>query len=160
MALFSRVLKAGICAAVGLTAAVALAAPGQNVLAKSPGPGIPPAQWGHAIAMPARHAGGAAVRKPTPVNHAPLSRDQTGALFGQTMGYVALTSGFFALGAYLARDMVGGWAWVFFIASFAALFGIQVAVQRSEQLAVGLLFASSGFALISIALVSTGYSPL
>lgn len=26
--------------------------------------------------------------------------------------------------------------------------------------AVGLLFASSGFALISIALVSTGYSPL
>jgi modulator of FtsH protease len=70
----------------------------------------------------------------------PLSRDQTGALFGQTMGFVALTSGFFALGAYLARDMAGGWAWLFFILSFAALFGIQAAVQRSEQLAVALLF--------------------
>ena len=56
---------------------------------------------------------------------APLSRDATGRLLGQTMGLVAVTAGVFALGAYLARDMAGGWAWLFFIASFAALFGIQ-----------------------------------
>ena len=72
---------------------------------------------------------------------APLTRDQTGALFGQTMGFVALTAGFFALGAYLARDMAGGWAWAFFIASLAALFAMQAVAQRSEQLAIGLLFA-------------------
>ena len=77
----------------------------------------------------------------TTAGSAPLSRDATGRLLGQTMGLVAVTAGVFALGAYLGRDMAGGWAWVFFIASFAALFGIQAAVQRSEQLAVGLLFA-------------------
>ena len=77
----------------------------------------------------------------TTAGSAPLSRDATGRLLGQTMGLVAVTAAVFALGAYLARDMAGGWAWVFFIASFAALFGIQAAVQRSEQLAVGLLFA-------------------
>lgn len=75
----------------------------------------------------------------TAVASAPLSRDETGALFGQTMGFVALTSGFFALGAYLARDMGGGLAWVFLIASIAALFAMQAAVQRSEQLAIALL---------------------
>jgi modulator of FtsH protease len=71
---------------------------------------------------------------------APLTRDQTGTLLGQTMGLVAVTAGFFALGAYIGRDITGGWVWVFYIASFAALLGMNVAAQRSEQLAVGLLF--------------------
>jgi FtsH-binding integral membrane protein len=71
----------------------------------------------------------------------PRSRDETGTLLGQTMGLVALTAGFFALGAYLARDMSGAWAILWFVLAFAALLGINVATQRSEQLAVGLLFA-------------------
>jgi uncharacterized protein len=71
----------------------------------------------------------------------PVSRDETGRLFGQTMGLVALTAGLFALGAYLGRDASGGWAILFYIGSFAVLLGMNVAVQRSEQLAVGLLFA-------------------
>jgi modulator of FtsH protease len=74
-----------------------------------------------------------------------VSRDETGRLFGQTMGLVAVTAGLFALGAYLGRDTSGGWGILFYIASFAVLLGMNVAVQRSEQLAVGLLF---GFGLL------------
>jgi FtsH-binding integral membrane protein len=76
---------------------------------------------------------------------APLSRGETGALLGQTMGLVALTSGVFALGAYVGRDASGGWAIGSYIAAFALLLGINAAAQRSEQLAVGLLF---GFGLL------------
>jgi modulator of FtsH protease len=76
----------------------------------------------------------------TATTSAPLSRDATGALFGQTMGLVALTTGFFALGAYLGRDLSHGWTWVWFIVSLGALFALNAAAQRSEQLAIGLLF--------------------
>ena len=36
--------------------------------------------------------------------------DRTHILFAQTMGYVAATTGFFALGAYLGRHLSEGWA--------------------------------------------------
>jgi uncharacterized protein len=71
---------------------------------------------------------------------APLSRDQAGTLLGQTMGLVAVTAGLFALGAYLGRDMAYGWGWVFFIAALGLLFAMNFAVQRSESLAIGMLF--------------------
>jgi len=71
----------------------------------------------------------------------PLTRDETGTLLGQTMGLVAVTAGFCAVGAYLGRDLSYGWGWVFFIAAFACLFGLNVAAQRSEQMAITLLFA-------------------
>src|SRR6266545_4506050 len=76
---------------------------------------------------------------------APLSRDEAGALFGQTMGLVALAAGLFALGAYIGRDLSGGWAICSFVVAFAVLLGINAAAQRSEQLAVGLLL---GFGLL------------
>ena len=81
------------------------------------------------------------------------TRDQSRALFGQTMGLVAVTAGLFALGAYLGRDLSYGWGWVAYIASFALLLGINFAVSRSEQLAVGLLF---GFGL----LIGVGTAPV
>jgi hypothetical protein len=40
----------------------------------------------------------------------PLTRDETGTLLGQTMGLVAVTAGFCAVGAYLGRDLSYGWA--------------------------------------------------
>ena len=67
-------------------------------------------------------------------------RDSAHTLFGQTMGLVAFTAGFFALGAYLGRDLSQMWTWVWFIASFGLLFALNTAAQRSEQLAIGLLF--------------------
>jgi FtsH-binding integral membrane protein len=75
----------------------------------------------------------------------PLRRAEAGRLFGQTMGLVALTAGLFALGAYVGRDLSGGWAICWFLVSFAVLLGMNAAAQRSEQLAVGLLF---GFGLL------------
>jgi FtsH-binding integral membrane protein len=72
-------------------------------------------------------------------------QDATRALFGQTMGLVAVTSAFFAGGAYLGRDLSSGAGLLWFIAAFACLFGIRMATQRSEQLAIGLLL---GFGLL------------
>src|SRR5215475_1097013 len=43
------------------------------------------------------------------------ARDRTHTLLGQTMGYVAATTGFFALGAYVGRHLSAGWAIVWFI---------------------------------------------
>jgi modulator of FtsH protease len=71
----------------------------------------------------------------------PVSRDESRALFGQTMGLVAITAGLFALGAYLGRDMAHGWAWLWYIAAFVVLFGMNAAARQSEQLAITLLFA-------------------
>jgi FtsH-binding integral membrane protein len=56
------------------------------------------------------------------------------------MGLVAVTTGFFALGAYLGRDLSQGWGLVLFIASFGLLLGLNYAASRSEQLAIGFLF--------------------
>lgn len=84
---------------------------------------------------------------------APLTRDETGTLLGQTMGLVAVTAALFALGAYLGRDLSYGWGWLFFILAFVTLLGVNVAVARSEQLAIGLLF---GFGvLIGLAVAPT-----
>jgi len=44
----------------------------------------------------------------------------TPTLFGQTMGLVAATTGLFALGAYLGRNVSDGWAWVSFIGPSSA----------------------------------------
>jgi uncharacterized protein len=70
----------------------------------------------------------------------PITRDETATLLGQTMGLVAVTAGLFALGAYLGRDLSYGWGWAFYIAAFACLIGLNVVAQRSEQVAVTLLF--------------------
>lgn len=69
-----------------------------------------------------------------------LTRDESRGVFGQVMGLVAVTFLFLALGGYLGRNMTGG-GLIFFLGSFACLFGMQFAVARQrEQLAIALLF--------------------
>jgi FtsH-binding integral membrane protein len=69
------------------------------------------------------------------------ARDQARELLGQVMGYVAVTVGFAALGAYLGRDLSGGTGIVLFIGAFAVIIGLNVAVANGrEQLAIALLF--------------------
>jgi len=75
----------------------------------------------------------------------PATRDETRALFGQTMGLVAITAALFALGAYLGRNMSYQGAWLWFIAGFALLIGMRFAIRSSEQLAIALLF---GFGVV------------
>jgi FtsH-binding integral membrane protein len=74
-----------------------------------------------------------------------VTRGEAGSLFGQTMALVAVTSGLFALGAYLGRGLSGGWGLIFFIASFGCLIALNFSVRQSEQLTLGLLF---GFGLL------------
>ena len=69
------------------------------------------------------------------------SGDDTHTLFGQTMGYVAATAGFFALGAYAGRDLSSGWTFVGFIAALACLIGMNFTVRMSGSASAGLLFA-------------------
>ena len=65
------------------------------------------------------------------------------------MGLVALTCAV-ALGAYLGRDLSRGWGIVAFIGAFACILGLNVAIQRSEQLAIGLLFGLGAFLGIAV----------
>ena len=69
------------------------------------------------------------------------ARDRTHTLFGQTMGYVAATTGFFALGVYVGRHLSEGWAIVWFIVAFVCLIAMNFTVRRSSALTVGLLLA-------------------
>jgi len=67
---------------------------------------------------------------------------ERGTLFGRTMGLVALTTGFFTLGAFLGRHLSYGWGWVFFALSFAFLLGMRFSVKAaSSSASVGLLVA-------------------
>jgi modulator of FtsH protease len=67
------------------------------------------------------------------------ARDRTRTLFGQTMWYVAVTAGMFALGSYLGRNLSEGWAIVWFIVAFACLIAMNFTVRRSTGLTVALL---------------------
>jgi uncharacterized protein len=69
------------------------------------------------------------------------TRDGTREVFGQTMGLVAVTVAFAAIGAYAGHNLAGGVGIVFFIGAFACIFGLNAATSRDNtQLAVGLLF--------------------
>ena len=69
------------------------------------------------------------------------ARNKAHDLFAQTMGYVAATAAFFALGAYLGRHLGSGVSIIAFLASFACLIGMRFAARRSQQLTTALLWA-------------------
>ena len=74
-----------------------------------------------------------------------VDRDRSRAIFGQTMGLVALTCLVAGIGAYLGRNISHGWGMVAFIGAIGCVIGLNAAVRRSEQLAIGLLFGLGGF---------------
>jgi FtsH-binding integral membrane protein len=80
-------------------------------------------------------------------------------LLGQVMGYVAVTVGFAALGAYLGRDLGGGTGLLLFIPAFAAIIGLNIASARGrEQLATGLLFGMGLLLGLAVAPVIADYA--
>ena len=67
------------------------------------------------------------------------ARGQAHALFSQTMGYVAVTAGLFALGAWAGPNLTGGIGIVFFILAFACLIAMRFTARRSTELTIVLL---------------------
>jgi FtsH-binding integral membrane protein len=81
------------------------------------------------------------------------------ALLGQVMGFVALTVGFAALGAYLGRDLSGATGLVLFIGAFGLIIGLNVAAaKRHEALAIGLLFGLGLVLGLAVAPVIADYA--
>ncbi len=64
---------------------------------------------------------------------------RTATLFAQTMGLVALTAAFFALGAYAGRNLGQGTVIVAWIAAFAVLLIMNFAARKSPAAATVLL---------------------
>jgi hypothetical protein len=88
-----------------------------------------------------------------------ISHDQSRVLLGQVMGYVAVTVGFAALGAYLGRDLSGTTGLVLFVGAFACIFGLNVAAAKGrEQLAIGLLFGLGLLLGLAVAPVIADYA--
>jgi len=80
-------------------------------------------------------------------------------LLGQVMGFVAVTVGFAALGAYLGRNLSGGTGLVVFIGAFACIFGLNVAAAKGrEQLAIGLLFGLGLLLGLAVAPIIADYA--
>lgn len=69
-----------------------------------------------------------------------LTGDRARTVFGHTMGLVALTALVAGLGAYVGRDLSRGWGIVLLIAAIGCMLAMNVAIKRSQQLAIGLLF--------------------
>jgi len=81
------------------------------------------------------------------------TRDQTRTLFGQVMWLVALTAGFFALGAFAGRNLSHGVAFIAYIAAFACLLFMNFAARRSAVASTVLLMVFG--LLIGVALAPT-----
>ena len=81
------------------------------------------------------------------------TQDRTRTLFGQTMGLVAATAGFFALGAYLGRNLSHTAAFVAYIVAFVCLLFMNVAARRSAAASTALLIVFG--VLIGVALAPT-----
>ena len=87
------------------------------------------------------------------------AHDRTRELLGQVMGYVAVTVGFAALGAYLGRDLGGGTGLLLFIAAFAVIFGLNAAASAGrQQLATALLFGLGLLLGLAVAPVIADYA--
>jgi hypothetical protein len=63
-----------------------------------------------------------------------LTQDQTRTLFSQTMGFVALAAGMFAVGAYAGRGLSDGLGFVWFIAAFVCLIAINFTMFDFQRL--------------------------
>lgn len=88
-----------------------------------------------------------------------IARDQSRELLGQVMGYVAVTVGFAALGAYVGRDQSGAGGLALFIGAIACIIGLNVAAAKGrEQLAIVLLFGTGLLLGLAVAPVIADYA--
>jgi FtsH-binding integral membrane protein len=83
----------------------------------------------------------------------PGYRVSTNTLFAQTMTYVAGTAGFFALGAYLGRNLTGPAGLIAFVGAFVCLIAMRFTTGRSQSGTLTLLGAFG--LLIGVAVAPT-----
>jgi FtsH-binding integral membrane protein len=83
----------------------------------------------------------------------PGYRVSTNTLFAQTMTYVAGTAGFFALGAYLGRNLSGPAGLIAFVGAFVCLIAMRFTTGRSPSGTLTLLGAFG--LLIGVAVAPT-----
>jgi modulator of FtsH protease len=89
----------------------------------------------------------------------PITGDRARELFGQVMGYVAITVGFAALGAWLGRDLSGGVGLLLFIVAIGCIVGLNVAAAKgAEGAAMALLFALGLVLGLAVAPVIADYA--
>lgn len=88
----------------------------------------------------------------------PAASDRTRTLFGQTMGFVAVTAGLFALGAYLGRSLSPGAGLLFFIVAFVCLIAMRFTSRSSPPLTVLLLVAFGLFMGLALAPTLVSYA--
>jgi modulator of FtsH protease len=86
---------------------------------------------------------------------AAAAREDSRAIFGKVMFLVAVTAGFTALGAYIARDISGGWAIGAWVGALVLTIAIGFRRQKDEAtpLQMGLLFGIG--ALLGVAIGPT-----
>jgi modulator of FtsH protease len=95
----------------------------------------------------------------TALGREPIPVDRIRGLIGQVMGFVAITVGFTALGAYLGRDLSGSTGLLLFIPALACVVGLNVAAGKGrQQLAVGLLFGVGLLLGLVVAPVISAYA--
>jgi FtsH-binding integral membrane protein len=88
-----------------------------------------------------------------------IAHDRARELLGQVMGYVAVTVGFAALGAYLGRDLSGGIGLALLLSTIPVVIGLNIAATRGrEQLAIGLLFGLGLLLGLGVAPVIADYA--
>jgi modulator of FtsH protease len=71
------------------------------------------------------------------------------------MGYVAVTAGFFALGAYLGRHLSQGWSIVWFIVAIAALIGMRFTAGRAASVPMSAVLLLVVGAALGLAMAPT-----
>jgi FtsH-binding integral membrane protein len=94
---------------------------------------------------------------------AAAARDDARAIFAKVMFLVAITAGFAALGAYVGRDLSGGWAIGAWVAALVLVIGMSVARRRSEgasPLQMGLLFAIGALLGLAVGPTLAAYAGL
>ena len=84
-----------------------------------------------------------------------LTGERSRTLFAQTMVYVAMTAGFFALGAYLGRNLAEGWVILWYIVAIACLIAMNFTARRAGRVSL-----STGLLVIFGAAMGLATAPL
>lgn len=93
---------------------------------------------------------------------AAAAREDARAIFGKVMFLVAITAGFAAIGAYVGRDLSGGWAigaWVAALVLTIAI-GVQRRKDEATPLQMGMLFAIGALLGLAIGPTLNAYAEL